>query len=138
MELTAIKWLPEYGVGLKVVDEQHKKFLQIINELGECIEDKTFKEKGNKLYFSLVHFADAYLLKEKMLVNSVKDLDYSYFREKHKQFIAKLEQFKDKFNNADTEQAFVELYDYLKELYPKFIAYFTPSLVKFLKEHGVK
>ncbi len=138
MEKTAIKWLSEYSVGLETVDEQHRKFLSIVNELGKSIENGTFKEKGNKLYFSLVHFADAYLLKEKMLVNSVKDLDYSYFREKHKQFIAHLEQFKDKFNSDNTEQAFIELYNYLKELYPKFISYYTPSLVKILKENGIK
>lgn len=138
MEATEIKWNPEYSVGLLVVDEQHKRFLTIINELGKYIENTTCKEKGNQIYFSLVHFADVYLMKEKMLVNSVENLDYSYFREKHNTFIAKLKQFKDEYNESASEHLCIELYKYLTELYPQYISYYTPSLVKILKEHGVK
>ena len=137
MRFSTIAWKEEYSVGLTDVDDQHKRFLSIINELGEYINNKTYKENGNQIYFALVHFADVYLMKEKMLVNSVADVDYSFFREKHTNFIAKLKQFKENYKETGSEQLCVDLYMYLKELYPEFISYYTPSLVKILKNQKV-
>ena len=138
MKTAEITWKNEYSVGLSIVDEQHKRFLTIINELGDYIDNTTCKEKGNQIYFSLAHFADTYLMKEKMLVNSVENLDYSYFREKHDIFLAKLKYFKENYNESASKNLCVELYDYLIELYPQYISYYTPSLIKILKEHGVE
>ncbi len=138
METETIAWKSEYSVGLLTADKQHKRFLSIINDLGTCIDEKAFKAKGNQLFYSLLHFADVYIMKEKMLVNSVADLDYSYFREKHKHFIAKLQHFKDEYNEKASEQLFMDLYCYLKEMYPKYLSYYTPSLVKILKESGIE
>lgn len=138
MEITKVTWKEEFSVGLTTVDDQHKRFLVIINELGDFIENHTFKENGNRIYFSLIHFADTYLMKEKMLVNSIENIDYSYFREKHSKFIKKLQHFKDEYNTSASEQLCVELYQYLIELYPEYISHYTPSLVNILKEHNVK
>ena len=138
MEIDAIPWKSEYSVGLKTVDQQHKRFLTIINELGSCIEEGSHKEKGSQLFFALIHFNDVYLTKEKMLATSVKNLDYSYFREKHKQFVAKLQIFQNEYNESKSEQLFIDLYNYLKEYYPRYISYYTPSLINILKQNGIE
>jgi hemerythrin len=138
MEQETITWKEEYSVGLTTVDKQHQKFLTILNELGTCIAEGSYKENGKSIFFALLHFADEYLLKEKMLVNSVSDIDYSHFREKHKQFLAKLQLFKNEYNESASEQLFVDLYEYLKQIYPKYISYYTPSLIKILKTYGIK
>ena len=137
MDFSKIAWKKEYSVGLSDVDEQHKRFLSIINELGEYINNKAYKENGKKIYFALVHFADVYLMKEKMLVNSVTNVDYSFFREKHTNFIGKIQQFKEEYKESGSEQLCIDLYVYLKEVYPEFISYYTPSLVKILKKQVV-
>lgn len=138
MELKTLPWKDDYSVGINTVDEQHKRFLSIINELGKCISDDMCKEKGNQMFFALIHFNDVYLMKEKMLVNSVDNLDYSYFREKHKQFVLKLQVFQNEYNESKSDQLFIDLYEYLKELYPKYISYYTPSLINILKESDIK
>jgi len=138
MELEAIVWKHEYSVGLATVDKQHQRFLAILNELGACISEGSYKENGKQLYFSLVHFADEYLLKEKMLANSVADIDYSHFREKHKQFLAKLQLFKNELIESSSEQLYIDLYLYLKDMYPQYISYYTPSLIKIMKANGIK
>ncbi|MBI9069100.1 MAG: hypothetical protein JEZ09_17515 [Salinivirgaceae bacterium] len=137
MKTEVLNWKEEYSVGLETVDIQHKKFLAIINELGDCIADKTFKEKGHHLFFALINFANVYLLKEKMLVNSLNELDYSFFRGKHIAFLKHLQDFQLKYEKQSTEQVFFDLYNYLKKMYPEFLAYYTPSLVAILKENGI-
>jgi hemerythrin-like metal-binding protein len=138
MKTEAFRWKEAYSVGLVSVDKQHEKFLNIINELGDCIAGKTFKENGQQLFFVLLNFADEYLLKEKMLANHIEGLDYSYFREKHNEFLAKLREFKDNYKQDASEQLFIDLYNYLKKLYPEFLSYYTPSLIKILKVNGVE
>lgn len=138
MEIEEFAWKAEYGVGLITVDKQHKRFLTILNELGRCIAEDKLDVKGKTIFFSLLQFADEYLLKEKMLVNSIADIDYSHFREKHKQFLAKLHVFKDEYNVSGSDQLFVDLYFYLKGMYPQYISYYTPSLINILKQHGME
>lgn len=137
MKTETFQWQEEYSVGLDSVDKQHEKFLNIVNELGDCIANKTFKEKGQQLFYTLLHFADEYLLKEKMLANHIEGLDYSYFRDKHNQFLSKVREFKDNYNAEASEELFIELYNYLKNLYPQYLAYYTPSLIKILKANGI-
>jgi len=138
MKTEAIVWKEEFSVGLFAVDQQHRRFLEIINALGECINHKTFKEKGAEIFFSLVHFADQYLLREKIMVNEIKNLDYSFFRQKHKEFLNQLNEFQTLCKENCSEMLFVDLYNYLKRMYPEYLSYYTPSLVKILKDHGVK
>lgn len=137
MKTDIINWKEEYSVGLQTVDNQHKKFLGIINELGNSISAKNHAAKSNQLFFSLINFAHEYLFKEKILVNSVNNLDYSFFREKHNEFLNKLQYFREKYEQEESLEVFNELYVYLKNLYPEFLSYYTPSLVAILKQNGV-
>lgn len=137
MKTNVLNWKEEYSVGIDTVDNQHQKFLGIINELGDCIANKTTGEKGQHLFFSLAHFADEYLLKEKMLVNSVNEIDYSFFRGKHVDFLKQLQDFQSKYEKENSEKVFVDLYNYLKKMYPEFLSYYTPSLISILKENGL-
>lgn len=137
MKTDVLNWKDEYSVGLHTVDSQHKKFLGIINELGDCIAGKQCIANGHQFFFSLMHFAHEYLLKEKMLVTSVNDIDYSFFREKHDEFIKKIEEFQREYQKGNAPSVFTDLYNYLKKLYPEFLSYYTPSLVSILKDNGI-
>lgn len=138
MEMELLTWKQEYSVGLITVDKQHKRFLSIINELGTSIAENTLQEKGKQIFFSLLHFTEEFLQKEKIMANSIQHLDYSFFREKHQQFLTNIKLFKDQYIENNNEQRFVELYGYLKNSYAEFISYYTPSLISILKAKGVE
>ncbi len=137
MEIEAINWKDEFSVGLKSVDKQHQRFLAILNEIGTSIADNSVADKGRDIFFSLCHFSDDFLMKEKMLVNSIPEIDYSYFREKHDQFLTHIQEFKEKFLSSAPSELFLDLYNYLKEEFPHYISYYTPSLINILKKNGV-
>lgn len=137
MESSEFKWKKEYSVGINAVDQQHKRYIKIINDLKACIADKSFEKRGYEIFFSLVHFADNYLFKEKMLVNTIEGVDYSFFRCKHKEFLNLLIDFQKECEKHCSEQLFVKLYKYLISAYPDFLSYYTPTLVKILKSNGL-
>ena len=45
------QWKDEYTVNITVIDEQHKKFLNIINELKVIINNNSCKEKVYEIFF---------------------------------------------------------------------------------------
>lgn len=137
MKTSAFQWKEEFSVGLEKVDNQHKEFLRIINELGDSIANRTYYEKRTEIFVSLVDFAHRHLLGEKILANSVEDLDYSYYRQKHKEFSTKLISFQESCQKDCSEQLFIDLYNYLKKTYPEYISHYTPSLIKILRENDI-
>ena len=35
-----MKWIPEYNTGIDVIDDQHKRILDYINEIDDIVDDK--------------------------------------------------------------------------------------------------
>ncbi len=138
MKTEVFQWKEEFSVGLKKVDQQHQEFLRIINNLGDCIANKSYNEKRTEIFMSLVNFSHRYLLDEKIMVNVIPELDYSYFRQKHKEFSGKLDAFQTECQKDCSENLFIGMYNYLKKSYPDYLSHYTPSLVKILKDSGVE
>lgn len=137
MEENKLVWNDNLSVGLELADRQHRKFSEIIEDLGVFIRSNQDASLGSTFFFRLIHFADDYLLKEKMLVNEVESIDYSYFREKHLDFLRELTRYQKAFEQGNKIQVLESLYAYLNMIFPQFIGYYTPSLVQLLKQKGI-
>lgn len=46
------KWKEEYNVNITIIDEQHKKFLEIINELKIIINGNLCKKRFLRCFFN--------------------------------------------------------------------------------------
>ena len=57
-------WKEEYNTGVKFIDEQHKYFLNIVKDLQGYIEKGVCMDSASKIFFSLVHYAEHYLIQE--------------------------------------------------------------------------
>jgi hypothetical protein len=68
----------------------------------------------------------------------LSELDYSFFREKHNEFLGKVKYFKNSYFENPSEEVFIELYVFLKGMYPEYLAHYTPTLIKILKDNGIK
>ena len=58
------KWKEEYTVKITVIDEQHKKFLEIINELKIIINSNSCEKEVSGVFFQLAYLIDHYFIKE--------------------------------------------------------------------------
>ena len=132
-----LSWKPEYNVNLSFIDDQHKKFLDMLNRLKGTIKNKTFKEDSPEIFYSLVHYADDYLIKEEIYF---KDLDYpkldSHIK-KHKEFFSRIIQFQKEIT-GEKEESYSELYEYLETWFNNHILKFDKEAVDFLKANGLK
>lgn len=131
------KWKDEYTTNIGVIDEQHKKFLDIINELKDIINNKTCKDRVSNVFFQIAYLIDHFFVKEEIYF---KDCEYPNFEQHkiaHNHFIDRIIQFqKDVENNK--ENLCLDIYNYLENWFDEHILKYDKKAVKYLKNFGVK
>jgi hemerythrin len=92
MPVKFVEWDNKYNVGIKIVDDQHMRLIEITNELFEaCTQDKfemdkRFRETMKKAVdYVLVHFKDEESLMEKASYPKIK-----VHKSEHEEFIRKV------------------------------------------------
>jgi hemerythrin len=130
------KWKEEYTVNINVIDEQHKKFLDIINELKLIINSNTCKENVSKIFFRIAYLIDHYFLKEEIYFKDYEYPNFDQHKIAHNQFIDRIIQFqKDVENNK--ENLCLDIYTYLENWFDEHILKYDKDAVEFLKRNGI-
>lgn len=96
-----IKWEPYYSVHVEILDEQHRKLFDIVNDLIDEIES------GSKNILSIIHDLVDYLSVHFHQENIVMmDSNYPGFLKhgrEHQQFIEKVDEFLSAYQEGDTD-----------------------------------
>ena len=130
------EWKDEYTVNINIIDEQHKKFLDIINELKIIINTNTCKENVSKIFFQIAYLIDHYFFKEEIYFKDCKYPNFEQHKIAHNQFIDRIIQFqKDVENNK--ENLCFDIYTYLEDWFDKHILKYDKEAVEYLKKMGV-
>jgi hemerythrin len=133
-----VEWEDKYSVGVKQIDEQHKKLLDFTNELydacgaGRDEADKLFKQTIKKsVDYVKVHFKDE---EELMLANNYSE--YPSHKKKHEEFIM---QILEDVKNYETGRKFVpnNFVRFLRDWLLEHIAITDKKLQKYLNDRGV-
>jgi hemerythrin len=94
-----IAWLPEYEIGIQEIDEQHKRLVEIINELYQAIvhehSDTMADIIRNVVEYTKVHFAI-----EESLLRIFEYSDYEAHKAEHDRFVAKIQALEQRFAHA--------------------------------------
>jgi hemerythrin-like metal-binding protein len=100
-------------MGVEVIDYQHKRLVQLINDLYETNQDRTFKEGLMEIIldelsrYTIYHFA-----KEEELMEKVSYINIRDHKVQHANFVKRLEAFRMQYNHKDDIKA--ELFEFLK------------------------
>lgn len=129
-------WKEEYTVNISIIDEQHKKFLDIINELKVIINTNSCTSKASKIFFQIAYHIDHYFIKEEIYFKDCKYPNFEQHKIDHNQFIDKIIKFqKDLENNK--QNVCLDLYKYLEDWFDEHILKYDKEAVDFLKKSGV-
>lgn len=130
------KWKEEYNVNITIIDEQHKKFLDIINELKIIINNGTCKKNVSKVFFQIAYLIDHYFLKEEIYFKDCQYPNFDQHKIDHNQFIDRIIQFQRDVENNKENLCF-DIYNYLEEWFDEHILKYDKEAVDFLKKSGV-
>jgi len=97
------EWLEEFNVNVNFIDAQHQYFFKVLKELEAMTRSTICREKISEIFFSLVHYADNYLIQEEIYF---KGLNYPGLKEhhlKHNVFVSGIINLKDDYATGKTQ-----------------------------------
>jgi hemerythrin-like metal-binding protein len=131
-----LEWDQNYSVGLNEIDEQHKKFISLINSLYDAMSVGQSKAVLDDLIRQLSEYAIYHFhLEEKYM----QDFNYPEFEEHkklHESFTQKIEQFKNEYYSGKLLLS-VEIITYMKDWLLHHILIADYKFSDLFKEKGI-
>jgi len=129
-------WKKEYELEVKILDERHRKFLTIVNQLVEAINQEKEGEELPQIFFKLMDYVENYFLLEEIYFKEYQYCDFEKHQEGHNNFVKRIAQFQDDFRQG-TEAVGYELLGFLSWWIKDRILKYDARAIQYLKENGL-
>jgi len=132
-----VEWKDEYSVGIDSIDQQHKKLLDLINQLQTAVDYSTSGEFEHEALDQLVDYTKTHFTYEEDLMEANGYPDFEPHKAQHKDMIAEVEKVLAEYNK-DPDTAMQNAIDYLKAWLINHINGTDKQYSDFLIDKGVK
>jgi len=133
--MTYIKWDDKNSVGVRIIDEQHKHFVGLLNALYDSLKVKDIN-KISRIVEDLMSYADFHFKTEEKYFDKFKYEDADAHKAAHKKLIAEVQTF---LNRKD--DPVIVGFDLLYFMERWFLIHFKGTDIKFAKtfnQNGLK
>jgi hemerythrin len=96
-----ITWSPQYEIGIGVIDNQHLRIVEYINEIYSTLEQGYDRESLQTLLHYLVDYTVSHFAFEEALMEQAVYRDIDIHKISHQTFIRQLETFQQRFDNGE-------------------------------------
>ncbi|WP_129126327.1 bacteriohemerythrin [Geomonas oryzae] len=134
MEIVA--WSDSLSLGIAKVDEQHKRLIQMMEELDEAIRNNQGADVVEDVLTNLFNYAQAHFAVEEELFRKHKYPEMALHELEHQRFIAKAFAFKERLGNSKPGLA-LELLNFLSSWVLNHIELTDKRYAKYLRDCGV-
>jgi hemerythrin len=131
------KWDVKYSVGISIIDEEHRKFIDIINKAIVARKQSDNPEKVKEVLNKMTDYALTHFKTEEIYMKEFNYPEYKDHREEHRDFIIKTIAYLDKVIKGDYQIA-NEILEHLKQHLVNHIQVTDKYYVGCFKENGLK
>lgn len=105
------RWDPVYSVGIAVIDNQHKRIIEYINELSHIATYESDNQVVHDVIFKLLDYTVSHFSFEESLMEEAKYPLLEPHKKVHEAFIERINFFKERFENGEdiSKQLMLEL-----------------------------
>ena len=141
-DIRYVEWSDGFKVNIKVIDKQHKHFIEIMNELFKAMQSSE-KTAVPKLIVELANYAELHFMTEQKLFEKYNFPQTQKHVDEHKKIQAEVARFVNRSkqccdNQTDLFKLGYDLLDLLEDWLFKHLATWDVKYAKFLQEQGVK
>ena len=97
----SIVWKDEYSVGIASIDEQHKKFIDILNELSQAFLSKSHQDSLKKILKELEEYSEQHFSYEEKYFQKFHYGEAVQHKEKHETFRKQVGEMKKRLDLGD-------------------------------------
>jgi hemerythrin len=98
--MSLIEWSPAYSVKVKKMDEQHKKLVDLINQLHDAMKSGQGNTVTGMILQSLVEYTKTHFADEIRLLQANGYPDLARHQAEHDKFVKQVVEFQQKFQNG--------------------------------------
>lgn len=131
-----VEWKDQYRVKVGIIDEGHRKFVGILQQLDHYLDEGTCREKVSELFFSLVNYAEHYLIQEEIYFKNYQYTQFSHHKESHRHFIGMVDKFREDYEKGSSTIC-EEMRDFLYGWFRNHILQYDKEAVDFLVQKGL-
>jgi hemerythrin len=135
--MSLIEWNDDFSVRIEEIDNQHKKLIEIINELHYAMRERKAKEALGNIINGLVDYAVVHFSTEERYFDQFNYLSSGSHKKEHRGFMDKVNEFKTGFENGKIMLS-LEIMDFLKDWLIKHIQKIDMAYAPFFHEKGLK
>ncbi|CAH2032297.1 bacteriohemerythrin [Trichlorobacter ammonificans] len=130
-------WGPMLEVGVREIDTQHRKLVDLANELADAVRAGKGKDVAGKILNELVSYTQSHFATEERLMDLHKYPDATNHKQLHKDLVKTVSDFKAKFIKGEATIS-EELMNFLKDWLTKHIMNIDKAFARDLKAKGVQ
>lgn len=132
--MSVLEWKESYSVGIKKIDQQHKKLLEIMNELSELdTEEKEFFVILN----SMIEYANSHFKTEEKYMEEYEYPELEQQKKEHNDFIERVFSLNEELVDGNKEIHY-KISDFLKDWYISHVLGTDMKYKDFFAEKGLK
>lgn len=132
-----ITWDESFSLGIELIDEQHKVWISLMNELYDAMSQGEGWNVIKKVLTGMHEYTEFHFSTEEKYFEKFDYPEKDQHENIHKKFIDKLHEFEDQFSKDDTTLT-SEVMEFMKEWLINHIQVVDRRYVDFFHEHGVE
>ena len=95
--MSQLIWRQDFSIGIPEMDEQHKKWIEIINELHESLTSVLNTDVLSKTFQDVIDYTVYHFTEEEKLMQKIDYPDFLNHKALHLNFTGKINKLKDEF-----------------------------------------
>jgi hemerythrin-like metal-binding protein len=135
--MSLISWNENYSVKIKDIDDQHKKLIDLINELHYAMKSGRGKEVVGKILLELVKYTEQHFSFEEKLFTKYNYPEGRTHSKTHQDLIDQLNEFISKYDSGQNTLS-IELMNFLRDWLTNHIMGTDKKYISFLNSKGIK
>jgi methyl-accepting chemotaxis protein len=132
-----IKWDKKYHIGLPTIDNQHKRLVEIINELYYGFGTKDNSKLIKRIIKQLADYTEYHFGEEEKYFTQTDYPDIKEHLSQHRKFVKKIKTFAKEVEDGDFTTSF-DIIDFLKKWLLEHISKSDRKYVPHLTKHGIR
>jgi len=131
-----IVWGPLLAVGVKEIDDQHKKLVELVNQLNDAMQAGHGKEQLRPVLNELIRYTQYHFGTEERLMARHQYEASTPHQAEHKKFVTEVSAFKAKFDSGNAMIS-TEIMNFLRDWLSKHILMSDKKFARSLNSVGV-
>lgn len=131
-----IAWRDDYGVGIEVIDEQHKTFINLLNQAYELFHQSPDLYRISELVSKIIIHAGEHFVTEEKYFDEFKYEFADEHRAEHRKLLDQADEFRERLR-VEGVPVVVDLVTFLEDWLAKHTLIHDRKYVECFRKHGL-